>query len=78
MNQTYILYTISMIIFYQNSVYLESNVSSIEKDINLRLAKTRTAINRLSIIWKSDLSNEIKHNFFQAAVVSILHHIDAN
>ena len=36
------------------------------------LAKAWTAINRLSIIWKSDLSNKMKHNFFQAAVMSIL------
>ena len=30
------------------------------------------AIDRLSIIWKSDLSDKIKCNFFQTAVVSIL------
>ena len=30
-----------------------------------------TAINRLSVIWKSDLTNKMKHSFFQAAVVSI-------
>ena len=34
--------------------------------------KAWTTIGRLSIIWKSDLSDKIKHNFFQAAVVSIL------
>ena len=33
---------------------------------------TRTAIDRLSIIWKSDLSDELKRDFFQALVVSIL------
>ena len=31
-----------------------------------------TAINKLSIIWKSDLTDEMKRSFFQAAVVSIL------
>ena len=36
------------------------------------LAKAWTAIDRLSVIWKSDLINRMKHNFFQAAVVSIL------
>ena len=35
------------------STYLGSIVSSTENDINTRLAKTWTAINRLSIIWKS-------------------------
>ena len=37
-----------------------------------RLSKTWTAIDRLSIIWKSDLTDKMKHSFFQAAVVSIL------
>ena len=31
-----------------------------------------TAINRLSIIWKSDLTDKMNRSFFQAAVVSIL------
>ena len=30
------------------------------------------AIDRLSVIWKSDLTDKIKRSFFQAAVVSIL------
>ena len=34
--------------------------------------KAWTAINRLSIIWKSDLTNKMKRSFFQAAVTSIL------
>ena len=52
--------------------YLGSSVSSTEKDIDTRLTKTWTAIDKLSIIWKSDLSDKIKRSFFQAAVVSIL------
>ena len=52
--------------------YLGSSVSSTEKDIDIRLTKTRTAIDRLSIIWKSDLTDKMKRSFFQAAVVSIL------
>ena len=51
---------------------LRSSVSSTEKDINTRLTKTWTAIDRLSIIWKSDLTDKMKRSFFQAAVVSIL------
>ena len=31
-----------------------------------------TAIDRLSIIWKPDLSDKIEWNFFRAEVVSIL------
>ena len=36
------------------------------------LAKERTAIDRLSVIWKSDLTDKIKCSFFQTVVVSIL------
>ena len=52
--------------------YLRSSVSSTEKDIDTRLTKAWTAINRLLIIWKSDLTDKMKRSFFQAAVVSIL------
>ena len=45
---------------------------STEKDIDMRLTKTWTAIDRLSIIWKSDLTDKMKRSFFQAAVISIL------
>ena len=49
-----------------------SSVESTEKDIDTRLTKAWTAINRLSIIWKSDLSDKMKRSFFQAVVTSIL------
>ena len=52
--------------------YLGSSVSSTEKDIDTRLTKAWTAIDRLSIIWKSDLTDKMKRSFFKAAVVSIL------
>ena len=49
--------------------YLGSSVSSTEKDIDTWLTKAWAAINRLSIIWKSDLTNKMKRSFFQSAVV---------
>ena len=52
--------------------YLESSVSSTETDINTRLVTAWTATNRLSVIWKPDLTDKINRSFFQAAVVSIL------
>ena len=52
--------------------YLGSSVSSTEKDIDTRLAKAWTANDRLSVIWKSDVTDKVKRSFFQAAVVSIL------
>ena len=38
----------------------------------MQLAKVWPAIDRLSVIWKSDLTDKIKRSFFQAAVVSKL------
>ena len=52
--------------------YLGSSVSSTEEDIDTRLTKAWTAIDRLSIIWKSNLTDKMKRSFFQAVVVSIL------
>ena len=52
--------------------YLGSSVSSTEKDIDTRLTKAWTAIDKLAIIWKSDLTDKMKRSFFQAAVMSIL------
>ena len=52
--------------------YLGSSDSSTEKDIDSRLTKAWTAIDKLSII--SDLTDKIKGSFFQAAVGSILLH----
>ena len=52
--------------------YLGSIIASTKKDIDTRLTKAWTAINRLSIIIKSDLTDKMKRSFFQAAVTSIL------
>ena len=52
--------------------YLGSNISSTESDKDVRLSKSWTTIDSLSIICKSDLSDKIKPDFFQTMVVSIL------
>ena len=52
--------------------YLGSNVSSTDSDVNIHLLKAWTVICRLSIIWKSDLSDKIKRDVFQAMAVSTL------
>ena len=44
--------------------YLGSSISSTEKDIDTQLTKAWTAIDRLSIIWKSDLTDKMKCSFF--------------
>ena len=45
--------------------YLSSNISSTKSNVNTYLGKTWTSINRLSTIWKFDLSDKIKQKFFQ-------------
>ena len=45
-------------------IYLGSIFSSTGSDIDIQLAKMLTAFDRLSCIWKSDLSDEIKRIFF--------------
>ena len=52
--------------------YLGSSVLSTETDIDMWLIKAWTAINRLSVIWKSNLTDKMKRNFFQATIMSIL------
>ena len=52
--------------------YQGSSVSSTEKDIDTRRTKAWTANDRLSIIWKSDLTDKMKRSLFRAAVVLIL------
>ena len=52
--------------------YLGSSISSTEKDIDTRLTMAWTAIDRLLIIWKSNLTDKMKRSFFQTAAISIL------
>ena len=52
--------------------YLGSSVSSTEQDIDTRVTKAWTAIDKLSIIWKSDLTDKMKRSFFQVVVILIL------
>ena len=44
----------------------------LSETIDTRLTKAWTAIDQLTIIWKSDLTDKMKRSFFQAAVVLIL------
>ncbi len=63
-NQTGEIFTLKLV---DKFAYLGSSVASTEKDIDTRLTKAWAAINRLSIIWKSDLTDKMKRSFFQAA-----------
>ena len=44
--------------------YLWSSVTSAENDFSMWLAKAGTAIDNLSMKWKSNLSDKIERNFF--------------
>ena len=57
--------------------YLGSSVSSTEKDIDTWLMKAWTAIDRLSIIWISDLTDKMKRSFFIDTAIW-MHYLDAN
>ena len=46
--------------------------SSTETDIDTRLTKALAAVNKLSVVWKSDLTDKMKRSFFQGVIVSIL------
>ena len=52
--------------------YLGRNILSTEGNVNICIAKAWIAIGRLLILWKFDLSEKIKLNFFQALAVSLL------
>ena len=73
-NQTGDIYTLdgTSLKLVDRFTYLRSSVSSTENDIDTRRTKAWTTIDRLSIIWKSNLINKMKRSFFQAVVVSIL------
>ena len=62
--------------------YLRNSVSSTETDIKTRLAKAWTANDRLSIIWKSDLTVKRNAVFFPSSgrvdTDVWMHYIDAN
>ena len=56
--------------------YLGSCISFTESDTNKQLAKVWTTIDRLLIILKSTLSNEIKGSFFFKQESSQFHYTD--
>ena len=62
--------------------YLVNSDSSTEKDINTWLAKTWTTIERLPVIWKSNLSEKKKTQFFPSSdrinTATWMHHVEAD
>ena len=53
-------------------INLDSYIASTEHDINVILEKSWSALNQLSNIWKSRLTQNVKRNFFRATVKYVL------
>jgi len=56
----------------QDFTYLGSSIASTKKDIEIRLGKAWSALNKLDVIWKSSLPANLKRKYFQATVESVL------
>jgi len=52
--------------------YLGSNIASSEKEVDLRISKAWAALDKLTTIWKSNLPDKTKRDFFRATVESVL------
>ena len=52
--------------------YLGSNIASTEKDVNIGIGKAWSALDAMKILWKSDLPEHLKREFFKATVETIL------
>ena len=55
-----------------NFSYLGSEIESTDKEIKIRINKSWAALDKLSSIWKSPLTTNLKRNFFSAVVESVL------
>ena len=52
--------------------YLGSNIASTDKDVQIRIGKAWGALTQMNNIWKSDLPDSMKRNFFRSTVESVL------
>ena len=56
---------------FDNFIYFGSEIESTDKEINIRIAKSWSDLDKLSSIWKSPLSTTLTRNFFRAVVDSV-------
>ena len=62
-------------------IYFGINISSTESNVNIRSGKTWIVTDKLSTIWKSDLSDRIKRilsRLIHVIKTELLHHLDFN
>ena len=55
-----------------NFNYLGNSIASTEKDVLIHISKAWNALDKLNVIWKSNLNKQIKKNFFRAIVEKVL------
>ena len=60
------------LILVDQFIVLGSNISSTERDVNIRTGKVWVAFDVIRIIWKSAFSDKIKQKFFKGVIVSVL------
>ena len=53
-------------------IYLGGESNSTEKDFKIRIAKAWAALNKMNSVWKSNLSDKLKREFFRATVEKVL------
>ena len=53
-------------------IYLSSHISSTESYVNICIHKGCTAVDKLTTIWKSNLFDKMKQEFFQAVAMTVL------
>merc|ERR1711944_113002 len=56
----------------ENFIYLGSESNSTEKELKIRIAKAWAALNKINSVWKSNLPNKLKREFFRATVEKVL------
>ncbi len=56
----------------QDFKYLGSWIESSRKDLKTRIGQAWSALSKLDTIWSSQLSREMKINFFHSTVISVL------
>lgn len=55
-----------------NYAYLGSDIPSSAHDIKIRIGKAWSALKGLTVVWKSNLKEDIKKSFFRSTVESVL------
>ena len=72
-NETEVVSTLSgkLLDLVDQFTYLDSNISSTERNVNICIEKAWVAMDNSSIIWKWNSSDKIKRYFFQAGTTSV-------